>query len=264
MNKIFLVLALCVAGTFVGCDSFVEDTDLPIDSIDDPQLNTETQVDFLIKGVQSRFSTTWDRLAVFAYGISDAGVFDTNVPNATFPSFQEMEDGDIQFANNSNDGVYDDLGELRFFSDDLIRRINSDLPIEDAALRTEAEFTANLYGGLARYFYATYYGLDRRQGGGVITDDPDNPGPFIPSSDMYVLANEKLNAAKALGDAAHVRVINTIQARIALIEGDFAEARARASEGMVEGDAPFASLHSVDNDQLLLVSSWEWSYSVGF
>ena len=246
MNRIFAVLAIFLAGTFVGCDSFVEDVDQPIDSIDDAELFDETQVEFQIKGVQSRFSNTADLLLVFAGGLSDEFIFDQNVPNATFPSFQEMDLGDITFANNSNDGAYDNLGELRFFADNLLTRIQ-DIQFEDAELQTEAAFTANLYGGLARYFYATYYGLDKRQGGGIITDDPDNPGPFVPSDQMYTQAIDKMNAAAALGDAAQVRIINTIIARIHLFQGNFSEARAAAQNGMVEGDAPFTSLHSVDN-----------------
>jgi len=247
MNRLFVLLTFLLAGTFVvGCDTFVEDTDLPIDTIDDPQLNTESQVEFVIKGIQSRFSTTADRLLVFAGGLSDEFIFDQNVPNATFPSFAEMDIGDITFANNSNDGVYNDLGELRFFADNLLMRVQ-EIEFEDAALRTEAEFTANLYGGLARYFYATYYGLDKRQGGGIITDDPENPGPFVPSDQMYAQAIAKMEAARALGDAAQARIINTIIARIHLFQGDFASARASAEAGMIEGDAAFESLHAVDN-----------------
>ncbi|MBX2818196.1 MAG: RagB/SusD family nutrient uptake outer membrane protein [Rhodothermaceae bacterium] len=246
MNRLFVIFTFLLAGTFVGCDTFVEDTDLPIDSIDDPQLSVETQVEFIVKGVQSRFSTTADRLLVFAGGLSDEFIFDQNVPNATFPSFAEMDIGDITFANNSNDGVYNDLGELRFFADNLLLRIQ-DIEFEDTALRTEAEFTANLYGGLARYFFATYYGLDKRQGGGIITDDPENPGPFVPSDQMYAQAIAKMEAARALGDAAQARIINTIIARIHLFQGDFASARTSAEAGMIEGDAAFESLHAVDN-----------------
>ena len=246
MNRLLAIFTLLLAGMVVGCDTFVEDTDLPIDSIDDPQLTTESQVEFIIKGVQSRFSTTADLLLVFSGGLSDEFIFDQNVPNATFPSFAEMDIGDITFANNSNDGAYNELGELRFFSDNLLTRIQ-DIEFEDAALRTEAEFTGNLYGGLARYLYATYYGLDKRQGGGIITDDPENPGPFVPSDQMYAQAIAKMEAARALGDAAQARIINTIIARIHLFQGNFADARASAEQGMVEGDAPFESLHAVDN-----------------
>ncbi len=246
MKKTFILLSAMMLIAFTGCDTYVEEVDLPIDSIDDTQLNDESQVEFTIKGVQSRFSTTFDRIAVFAGGLSDEFIFDQNVPNATFPSFQEMDIGDITFANNSNDGLYNDLGELRFFADNLLLRLQ-EVTIEDAELKNEAEFTANLYGGLARYFFATYYGLDKRQGGGVITDNPDEPGPFVPSDQMYVQALDKLSSARALADDYHTRVINTVIARIHLFQGNYADARAAAAAGMVDGDEPFFSLHAVDN-----------------
>ncbi|MEM8484380.1 MAG: hypothetical protein AAF564_02470 [Bacteroidota bacterium] len=246
MNRLFTLLIAALLLPLAGCDTYVEDVDLPIDSIDDSQLNDETQVEFIIKGVQSRFSTTYDRIAVFAGGLSDELFFDQNVPNATFPSFQEIDIGDITFANNSNDGLYNDLGELRFFADNMLARL-ADVEFENADLRTEAEFTAQLYGGLARYFYATYYGLDKREGGGVITEDPTNPAPFTPSAAMFDLALDKLNSARALADEYHTRVINTVIARIHLIEGNYGEARTAANAGMMDGDAPFSSLHSVES-----------------
>lgn len=249
MKKLFIFLTVLLVGTSVGCDTYVEDVDLPIDSIDDAQLDAEAQVGFLIKGVQSRFSTTYDRIAMHAGGLSDELIFDQNVPNATFPTYLELDTGDIAFANNSNDGLYDDLGELRLFSDNLLERV-AEIPFEDADLKTEAEFTGHFYGGVARYFYAAYYGLTQRQGGGIITEDPANPGPFIPSDQMYTLALDKLSSARALADEAHTRVINTLIARIHLIQGNYAEARTAAAAGMVDGDAPFQSLHAVDNTNI--------------
>ncbi|MDX1545987.1 MAG: hypothetical protein R3247_03315 [Rhodothermales bacterium] len=244
-------LTLCAAFLLLlavpACDSFVEDVDDPIDSISDDQLNDESQVPFIIRGVQSRFSTTWDRITVFAGGLSDELIFDTDVPNATFPSFQEMDDGDISFANNSNDGVYNDANELRFFSDNLLARLG-EITFEDAALKQEAEFTANLYGGIARYLLATYYGLNPREGGGVISEDAENPGPFIPSAQLYEQALAKFNAALPLAPDDYTRrVVHSIIARTHLYAGDVGAAQAAAQAGLVAGDAPFQSLHSVEN-----------------
>ncbi|QXD14156.1 hypothetical protein GQ464_011890 [Rhodocaloribacter litoris] len=248
MKRRYLMPAvLLFLGVVTACDSFVEDVDNPIDSINDDQLTTESQVPFLIKGIQSRFSTTYDRLAVHAGGLSDELFFDQRVPNATFPTFQEFDEGDITLANNSNDGVYNDLGELRFFADNLLTRI-AEIQFEDADLQREAQFIGNFYGGVARYFYAAYYGLNPREGGGVISENPDNPGPFIPSAQMYALALEKLEAARGFADDYHTRVINTLVARIHLLQGNFTQARAAAQQGLQEGDDPFLTLFSVDND----------------
>ncbi len=257
MRQLITLLATVLLLTMVGaCDSFVEEVDLPIDTIDDSQLTDESQIPFVITGIQSRFSTTYDRIAVFAGGISDELIFDQRVPNATFPSFKEMDDGDITFANNSNDGLYNSLGELRFFADNLLTRIG-EVTFEDAALQQEAQFTANFYGGVARYFYAAYYALSQTEGGGVITDDPANPGPFVPSAQMYPLALDKLNAARGFADDYHTRVINTLVARIHLFQGNFSEARSAAQGGMVAGDADFESLHTPENTNYWYVQAGE-------
>ena len=247
MRQLLTFLALVLVVTMgAACDSFVESVDEPIDTIGDDLLNNPEQIPFVITGIQSRFSTTYDRLAVHSGGLSDELFFDQRVPNATFPSFREMDEGDITFANNSNDGVYNDLGELRFFSDDLLRRL-ADITFDDQDLQREAQFTGNFYGGVARYFFAVYFGLTQREGGGVITDDPDNPGPFVPSSEMYALALDKLNAARGLADDYHTRVINTLVARIHLFQGNFGEARSAANAGLQDGDDAFTSLHTPEN-----------------
>jgi hypothetical protein len=130
------------------------------------------------------------------------------------------------------DGAYNPLGELRFFSDDLVRRVGA-ITVPDAALQKRALFTGYLYGGIARYLYAAYFGLNPTDGGGVI----DN-GPFVPSTQMYDLALEKLQQAltNAATDAER-RIVNSLVARIHLVRGNFAAARTAATAGMVSGDA---------------------------
>ncbi len=241
-NLLSTLLTVVLLATLVAaCDSFVEDVDLPIDSIDDDQLTTEGQVPFLIAGVETRFATTHDRLAAYSDGLSDQFIFDQRVPNATFPSFREIDEGDITFANNSVDGVYNDLGEVRFFADNLLERI-AEIEFSDAELKRQAEFTGHFFGGVARYFYATYIALTPRDGGGVI-----NAGPFIPAPQMYDLALEKLNAALGVGTEAQRRAVNTLIARIHLYKGEFDAARTAALNGLQEGDAPFQSRHSVES-----------------
>ena len=243
MKSLFtrLSLALLLATGLAACDSFVEDVDLPINSIGDEQLNDESQIPFQITGIQSRFSTSYDRVAVFAGGISDELFFTENVPNATFPSFAEMDVGDIGFANNSNDGLYNDIGELWLYTNRLLERLD-EIEVTDADLEREARFTAHFYGGIARYFLAAYYALTPDQPGGVI-----DAGPFIPSAELYSQALQQLEQARQFADAYHTRVINTLIARIELFQGDYGAALAAAENGMTEGDEPVASLHTAEN-----------------
>ena len=238
-NLLSLILILSVMMIWGACSNFVDEVDPIIDQVENDLLNDESQIPFLSTGIKVRFATTHDQLVVLADGLSDQFIFDQNVPNATFPTFREVDEGVILLDNNSVDGMFFDLGELRFFADDLVSRVNS-ITFQDAEVKREAEFTGNLYGGIARYFFAAYMGLSENQGGGVI----DN-GPFIPSAEMYNLALEKLQEALALANPGReARVVNSIIARIHLVTGNTAGALQFAQAGMVSGDAAFQSLHS--------------------
>lgn len=243
MKNIIILVFITLALFSTSCEDYVTNVDPLIDRVEDNRLDNPAQLNFLIKGNYTRFATTQDVLLVLADGLSDQFIFDGDVPNATFPTFDEIEKGEIRIDNNSVDGAYNPLGELRFFADDLVRRTNS-LTVEDAALKNEALFTGYFFGGIARYFYATYFALNPDQGGGVI----DN-GPFIPSSDMYDLALEKFNDALPLAkDDYTKRLVNSLIARTALYKGDNALAATHAAQGLVEGDEPFQSLHNALSD----------------
>lgn len=246
-NTILLMCMSVMLMTWGACGDFVDEVDPIIDEVPDDLLNTEAQIPFLSTGVKVRFATTHDQVVILTEGLSDAFIFDSNVPNATFPTFREIDEGDILLDNNSVDGMFFDLGELRFFADDLIRRVNEIGTFQDAEVRREALFTGNLYGGIARYFFATYMGLNPTEGGGVI----DN-GPFIPSNEMYNLALEKLQEALTFANpGAETRTVNSIIARIHLIMGNTAAALQFAQAGMIEGDPPFQSLHSNESTNLV-------------
>jgi len=233
----------------VSCEDYVQNIDPLIDAIEDERLNDAGQIRFLIKGVQEKFARTQDQIYVMADGLSDQFFFDSNVPNATFPQFLEIDQGQIELDNNSVDAMQNLLGELRFYSDNLISRVNS-ISIDDNQLKNRALFTGYLYGGLARYFYATYIGLEPTNGGGVI----DN-GPFIPSAEMYDLAIEHLTEAlnyadydysdePVIEDSLHaVKIVHSLLARLYLYRGDNANALVYAQQGLVEGDSPFRILH---------------------
>lgn len=243
MKKNIILVFIILAILSISCEDYVTGVDPLIDRVEDERLDNPAQLNFLIKGVYTRFATTQDVLLVLADGLSDQFIFDEDVPNATFPTFRDIDVGDIRPDNNSVDGAYNPLGELRFFSDDLIRRANA-ISGADEELKNEALFTGYLFGGIARYFYATYFGLTAEQGGGVI----DN-GPFIPSSEMYDLALEKFNLALPLSkDTYFTKLTNSLIARTALNKGDYALAATHAALGLSEGDDPFQSLNNSLSD----------------
>lgn len=235
MKRVLIFIALLASLAMISaCTDFSNSVDPVIDQVSDDRLNDPGQVNFLIIGVQQRFARAQANIMVLASGLSDEFFFDQRVPNATFPQFNEIDLGDIRTDNNSVDGAYNPLGELRFFSDDLVRRLGA-INISDAALQKKGLYTGYLFGGIARYLYGAYFALNPTEGGGVI----DN-GPFIPSAQMYDLALEKLQLALTNAPAPEdARVVNSIIARIHLIRGNFANARTAATAGMVQGDKAF-------------------------
>ena len=239
--SVFITLAalLMLAG---ACTDFSNSIDPVINQVPDERLNDAAQVNFLINGVQVRFATTLAQVMTLSSGLSDEFIFDSRVPNATFPTFRDIDFGTITLDNNSVDGAYNPLGELRFFSDDLVRRVSAISGI-DATLAKRANFTGYLYGGIARYLYAAYFALNPTEGGGVI----DN-GPFIPSTQMYDLALEKLQLALTNAPAAaDARVVSSIIARLHLVRGNFAAARTAAAAGMVSPDPPLQGKYNTQS-----------------
>lgn len=280
---LFLTTALLLL-ILPACDSFVEEADEPIDSANDAALNDASQVPFLITGVQARFAQSHDNIAVLSGLLSDEQVFgdpmdqlDPENGDATFPTFRDIDFGEITRDNNSTDGNFNVLGEYRFLADRLLERIEvidgleednggfeQDDPDDDsdstaaanaAALRNDALYTANLHGGIARYFLATYYSLTERGGGATIAQSA-----VIPPSELYGQAIEKMTTAQGLvGDGSYEdKLINSLLARIELYTGDFDAARSLAEAGLVEGDDPFQSLHSVQS-----VNFWFTQAGVG-
>jgi len=246
MNKHIYSLMLVGLLLFTtSCEDYVTDVDGPIDSISDDALNESGQASFIITGVWARFASAMDNVVLLGDLLSDQGVFDQNVPNSTFPSYNDIEAGIIQLDNNSVDGLQTGLGQMRLFSDDLVRRVDSgDLVIDDAAILSEAKYVGNLVGGMARYYYATYVGLNEEEGGGVISPSLEERGQFIGSAEMYGLAIAKLNEALTSAGDTEKRIVNSLIARAYLYSGDMGNAATHAAQGMVSGDEPFQSLYN--------------------
>jgi len=60
--------SLLLMGFLVGCDSYVEDIDPPIDTIPEERLNDPDQIPFLVNGVHARFADTYGGLALLSGG----------------------------------------------------------------------------------------------------------------------------------------------------------------------------------------------------
>ncbi|MEX0845072.1 MAG: hypothetical protein WD022_07305 [Balneolaceae bacterium] len=248
-----LTLILISTFTTISCSDWVADADDPIDEIIDETLTSEEQIPFLETGVLARFATTHDNLSVTMDGLSDALQFDEGGNSlATFPTYAELDQGDITFDNNSVDGVYSNLNEMRFLADDLIRRVG-EVTFEDASVREQALYTANWVGGLSRFWLGSYFGLTPTVKGAPI-DDSD----IIPRAQLYTQAIDKYDEALTHASAAQAAIVNSLKAQLHIATNNYAAA-ATVLQGNVleEGDAPLQSLHSLESTNIWYNSAGE-------
>jgi len=235
---------------FIGCDNtWYQDVDPLIDVAEDRELKDRDDLPFLINGVKVRLGTTHDNVSMLSDLLSDQLEFTTNVQNATFPSYRNIDgmgsadqydDGSGFDDNNSSGYAYDELGQLRKYADLLIETVSALDASEATDDDKEAFYTGYLYGGLARYMYATYYGLEPGGDGG----SPIDGSPMIYSAAMYADARAKFTSAIAYATDAQQRILNSLIARTYLYEGDYANAAIYADGGMTSSDLPLQSEYS--------------------
>ncbi len=233
----------------LSCSGFVQDIKRPIDLISDDALNAESQSEFLIRGVQAQFADSYTDMALYAGGLSDELFFDARTGAGGLVIYEELDNAlTIDRSNTTLIGAQNRLGRYRFHSDDLAVRAETIVFARDSAKRRML-FQANFHGAVARYFYAAYIGINKQQGGGVI----DN-GAFIPSSAMNDSALAKLaRAAQNVTSPYEVRLLQSLSARIHLMEGRFDKALEAAQNGLRRGDAVFQALYNLQlSNQLWL------------
>ena len=235
---------------FIGCENtWYQDVDPLIDVAEDRELKDRDDLPFLINGVKVRLGTTHDNVSMLSDLLSDQLEFTTNVQNATFPSYRNIDgmgsadqydNGSAFDDNNSSGYAYEELGQLRKYADLLIETVSA-LDVSEATDDDkEAFYTGYLYGGLARHMYATYFGLEPGGDGG----SPIDGSPMIYSTDMYAEARLKFTSAIAHATDAQQRILNSLIARTYLYEGDYANAAIYADGGMTSSDLPLQSEYS--------------------
>ena len=264
MKKIslYLIVPLIAFISLSACDNWVTNTEPQIDRIEDELLNDPDQISFLTTGVEARFAFVYTRLTVASDLLAAQLVFDEVMDLATFPTYRELNDNfadrgeQTVFSSNTVRGVYTNLGEYRLLADNLLERVNNVEGIEPD-VRDRATFVGNFYGAVARYFIGFYFaknacGDDAGIGSGgpeclATLGGPIDESAVITASDMMAEILPRLDAARAVADDYQTRVINTLEARMHLILGNYDAAYSAAQNGLVEGDAPFQSLHSVQS-----------------
>lgn len=233
------LIALLVLGSVISCSDYVTDIDQPIDVITDGSLDNPNNIPFITTGVQARFAQTHDIITCLAGGLSDELIFDDAVPNATFPTYREIDINDIIFDNNSVDGLYSNLNEARFYADNLLERLDGLGTLEDATAETNARFWGNFVAGVSRFWLGAYFGETETEGGA-----PIDRSATIPQAQLYADAISRLQTALGFADAYQTKVVNSMIGKIHLLNGDYAAATTALLAGLEEGDAPFNSLHN--------------------
>lgn len=244
MKKITLYLTiLLVAGLFTSCKDYVTNIDPLVTQVNDSDLNTAANIPFVIQGAEYQFAWASSQLYVMADIMSDQFFFSQQVPGATYPTFQEIDQqATVTLTNNTVRNTYTAMGQAWFYATNLLDRLTKVSGL-DAATTNQAKFVGTFYSSYVLYQYATYFALGQTQPG-----SPVNGGPFESASDLYTQALAGFQASLAFAaDDAQRRMVNTTIARTYLYMGDYANATTYALQGMQSGDPEFDLLYSVQN-----------------
>lgn len=238
-NKLFVIIAPLMFLVLTACSDYVNDVQPVIDRAQDDLLNTQSQVPFLAKGVQQRFATFGSYHIMTLDLLSDQLIYTSQIPTASFPSFEDIDKGTPLPDNADVQSNYSGVGQVRKYADDLVRRCGI-ITFTDDAIKNNALFVGNFYGALSRFYMAISFGLTQNQPGGTI-----DAGPFIPRDDLLNQAVGLYNESiKYQTDAAQIRIVNSFIAKAYLAKADYANAATYAAKGMIKNDKDFVILYN--------------------
>ena len=241
MKRILILLIMALSVMFTSCSDWVNSVDPLIDVVQDSRLNDPSQIPFVTNGVEQSLSDAAAETFVVADLLSDEFIFSFDIPSATFIQFQDIDNGNIVLDNFNVRDVNRLVGRLRFYADDLVRRVGS-LSGVDPAVEKKAKYIGYFYGGIARCWAASFLGYDKQTGGVAI----DN-SPIMTNDQAFDQAIEKMKTALAYATDYQKRVVNTFIARCYLYKKDYTNAATYAAQGMISGDAPFQALYTSQN-----------------
>lgn len=235
-----LMLTVIVGLFLFSCEDWIDGTPDREDVVLDEQLVSASDIGILINGVEAQFSSSLERLVFFSELLADVAIFDSYVlANATYTSFQEIDEGYISLDNNSIDGFADNVGELWKHAKLLEDRIKNVITDATTAQENEALYVATFYEAVAYDMYAGYFGLNANEGGACI-----DGGEFQTPAELYTLAVATYKEALEYATDYEVKVINSLIARCYLYNGDYANAKSYADNGLDEEDDAFKALFS--------------------
>lgn len=230
----------------VGCRDFVQNIEAPIDSINDDQLDQVSELPFLINGVKVQYASAISQLSVLSGGLSDELEFSLDIRGATFPTYDELESGQVNLNNTSVDNALVAVGQLRILADTLITRVArldslNRFVASDSTLKNQALFTGYFYGGIARFLFGAYFGLEPTRGGMALYG-----GPFLSSDTMFQRAVERFKTADKYCANTEYRLNQAFLCKTLLIAGRYKEAYDVAGNTLIDADKPFQLKYSTE------------------
>ena len=243
--KLLLLLSLVFVIFLSSCEDWVQDLPAREDLIADDVLVDSTDINLLITGIKTNFSSMYERSSVFAEILGDAIINARHITqDATYDQWRELEEGYILLNNTSVEGLSNNLGEMWHCATTLVDRINNRMTPMSASWSDPGLFNGYLFEGIAYETYATYYGLNENEGGGCI-----NAGPFIAATDLYDMAITAFEQAlDYTTDPVEIATVHSLMARCYLYDGNYANAKTHADQGLSDGNAAFRALYNATAD----------------
>jgi hypothetical protein len=232
--------ALCgllLALSLWSCQNFVQGVSKPINTINDDDLNNESQLPILFAGVSGNFGQYWRFASMYAATLSDEFTTVEGISqNTVFPIYREFDIGSPLLERTNREWGF--LGGARFQAQDLLDRVPK-IRFSQDSNRLKCLFVGYFYIALVQHHYAAFWGISPRQGGGVLQG-----GPFIPSTQMHDSALGNFDRALQYARTDYERhLVNSFKARIYLLEGRYKECLTSARLGLREGEAPMSLLY---------------------
>lgn len=242
MSLLWCVLLLVM----IGCRDFVQNIDAPIDSINDDQLDQVSELPFLINGVKVQYSSAISQISVLSGGLSDELEFSLDIRGATFPTYDELETGQVNLNNTSVDNALVAVGQLRILADTLLTRVArldsmNKFQASDSILKNQALYTGYFYGGIARFLFGAYFGLEPTRGGMALYG-----GPFLSSDTMFQRAVERFQLADKYCANTEYRLNQAFLCKTLLMAGRYKEAYDVAGNTLFDADKPFQLKYSTE------------------
>jgi tetratricopeptide (TPR) repeat protein len=260
ITVLLIVIAVLVIG-FTSCGKWVDKVDPLIANIEDEDLLTEENIDFLVGGLLEKLGDFGNGSIISTLhqvtGFCDDFAYDRNAPgdpSVDAPSVSQDLPMDISFV----EGEWAGMHEVRWYAEDLINKIaqiEASGGISDQAKKEDALWWAYLIGGMARMYLGEWFCLDKNSGpGAVITTiemfEAGEFGSFQTMAEIHEDARAFFTNAlnyepypiEGIGAGCHDQIVHSFMARTYLFDGNYAQAKAEAEQGLQMGDPPFEAL----------------------